>query len=138
MPSPFSRVRLFAMQWTVFATHWALLSRGFLQARILKWVAVPSSSGISPTQGSNTHLLCLLHWQVGSLPPAPPGKPQKQSVDVRYIQIDAVGKSKHVLTNFLPAPSVHLCQSDVEFSGYDSGLAYSFLLLCQSFLPHVF
>ena len=29
---------------------------------------------IFPTQGSNLHLLCLLHWQVGSLPLAPPGK----------------------------------------------------------------
>ena len=27
---------------------------------------------IFPTQGSNLHLLCLLHWQVGSLPLAPP------------------------------------------------------------------
>ena len=27
------------------------------------------------SQGSNLCLLCLLHWQVGSLPPAPPGKP---------------------------------------------------------------
>ena len=31
--------------------------------------------GIFPTQVSNPHLLCLLHWQVGSLPLAPPGKP---------------------------------------------------------------
>ena len=31
--------------------------------------------GIFPTQGSNPRLLCLLHWQVGSLPPAPPGMP---------------------------------------------------------------
>ena len=30
--------------------------------------------GLSPTQGSNQHLLCLLHWQSGSLPLAPPGK----------------------------------------------------------------
>ena len=30
--------------------------------------------GIFPTQGSNPHLLCLLHWQAGSLPLAPPGK----------------------------------------------------------------
>jgi len=30
--------------------------------------------GIFPTQGSNPHLLCLLHWQTGSLPLAPPGK----------------------------------------------------------------
>ena len=26
-------------------------------------------------QGSNSHLLCLLHWQAGSLPLGPPGKP---------------------------------------------------------------
>ena len=30
--------------------------------------------GIFPTQGSNLHLLHLLHWQVGSLPLMPPGK----------------------------------------------------------------
>ena len=29
--------------------------------------------GIFPTQGSNEHLLCLLHWQEGSLPLVPPG-----------------------------------------------------------------
>ena len=31
--------------------------------------------GTFPTQGSNPHLFCLLHWQAGSLPLAPPGKP---------------------------------------------------------------
>ena len=31
--------------------------------------------GIFPTQGSNLHLLCLLLWQVDSLPLAPFGKP---------------------------------------------------------------
>ena len=31
--------------------------------------------GIFPTQESNPSLLCLLHWQVGSLPLSPPGKP---------------------------------------------------------------
>ena len=30
--------------------------------------------GIFPTQGSSPHLLSLLHWQAGSLPPVPPGK----------------------------------------------------------------
>ena len=28
--------------------------------------------GIFPTQGQNSHLLCLLHWQAGSLPLALP------------------------------------------------------------------
>ena len=31
--------------------------------------------GIILTQGSNLHLLRPLHWQAGSLPLAPPGKP---------------------------------------------------------------
>ena len=29
------------------------------------------------TQGSNSHLQCCLHWQMGSLPLVPPGKPNK-------------------------------------------------------------
>ena len=32
--------------------------------------------GIFLTQGSNLYLLQLLHWQVGSLPLEPPGKPK--------------------------------------------------------------
>ena len=36
--------------------------------------------GIFLTQGSNPHLLGLLHWQAGSLPPAPPGKPKDDRV----------------------------------------------------------
>ena len=32
--------------------------------------------GIFQTQGSNPHLLRLNHWQAGSLPPGPAGKPQ--------------------------------------------------------------
>ena len=34
--------------------------------------------GIFSTQGSNLHLLCLLHWQAGSLPLAQLGKPTHQ------------------------------------------------------------
>ena len=37
--------------------------------------------GIFPTQELNPHLLCLLHWQVGSLPLVPPEKfPWKELV----------------------------------------------------------
>ena len=46
---------------------------GILQARILEWVVIPFGKGIFPIQGSNPCLLCLLHWQVGSLPLVPPG-----------------------------------------------------------------
>ena len=49
--------------------------RGMLQARILEYIAMPSSREIFTTQGWNPCLLCLLHWQVGPLPLARPGKP---------------------------------------------------------------
>ena len=40
--------------------------------------------GIFLTQGSNWHLLCLLHWQAGSLPLALPGKPLRVGSDFKY------------------------------------------------------
>ena len=36
--------------------------------------------GIFPTQGSNPRLLCLMHWQAGSLPLVPPEKPKKKII----------------------------------------------------------
>ena len=39
---------------------------GILQARTLEWVAMPSSRGIFPTQGSNPCLLQLLYQQADS------------------------------------------------------------------------
>ena len=48
---------------------------GIVQARILKWVAIPSPGDLLLTQGSNPRLLHLLPWQVDSSPLAPPGNP---------------------------------------------------------------
>ena len=48
---------------------------GILQARMLDVGCCALLQGIFPTQGSNSYLLRLLHWQVGSLPLVPPGKP---------------------------------------------------------------
>ena len=47
----------------------------------MDWIAMPSSRassnpGIFPIQGSNLCVLHLLHWQAGSLPLLPPGKPK--------------------------------------------------------------
>ena len=77
---------------------------GILQARILEWVALPSSREFS-WPGIEPHLLYRLHWQVGSLPLAPPGKPYTaQSV--------LVAQSCLTLCNpmdcSLPGSSVHV------------------------------
>ena len=45
---------------------------GILQARILEGAVMPSSRASSQSR-DQTHVSCLLHWQVGFLPLAPPG-----------------------------------------------------------------
>ena len=68
----FSRVQLFATQWTV--AHQAPRFMGF--SRQDTGVGCRALlQGIFPILGSNPCLLCLLRWQLGSLPLAPPGKP---------------------------------------------------------------
>ena len=50
---------------------------GISQARrILEWITISSSKGSSQPRNRTRVSLCLLHWQVGALPLAPPGKPQ--------------------------------------------------------------
>jgi len=53
-----------------------ILCHGIFQARILEWVASALLQGIFTIHGWNPWLLCLLHWQVFSLPLKPPGKPE--------------------------------------------------------------
>ena len=45
-----------------------LLCPGIFPARVLKWVAMPSSRGSSPPRKTHLHLLRLLHGQADSLP----------------------------------------------------------------------
>ena len=52
--SNFSHVRLFVTLWTV--SHQAPLSMGILQARILEWVAMPSSRGSSQNRNNGSNL----------------------------------------------------------------------------------
>ena len=70
--SHFSHVQLFVTLWTV--------------ARLCPWDSPGKNTGLGChillleiflTQGSNLRLLSLLHWQVGSLPLAPPRKPKQ-------------------------------------------------------------
>ena len=53
-------------------------ANGILQARILEWVAMPSFRGSSQPR-DRTHVSCgSPHWQAGSLPLVPPGRPSWQ------------------------------------------------------------
>ena len=72
-----SCVQLPATLWAVACQ--ALLSVGF--SRQEYWSGFPCPPpGIFPIQGLNPCLLCLLHWQLGSLPQVLPGKPRASLV----------------------------------------------------------
>ena len=65
-----SVIRVSVTLWTV--AHQAPLSMGFSRQ---EWAGCHALlQGIFLTQGSNSHLLGLLHFQGGSLPPVLPGK----------------------------------------------------------------
>ena len=64
-----SRVQLLVTLWTV--AHQALLSMGILQARILEWVAMPSSMGSSQPR-DKTQVSCIA---ADCLPSESTGKP---------------------------------------------------------------
>ena len=60
---------------------------GILQARILEWVAVPSSRGSSGPRDQTRESYIYLHWQVGSLPLIPPRKPTECLLTLCYLFI---------------------------------------------------
>ena len=68
--SRFSCVWIFATPWTV--AHQAPLSIGFPRQEYWSRLLCPPPGDL-PNPG--IRLLCLLHWQICSLPLAPPGKP---------------------------------------------------------------
>ena len=81
--------------------------------------------GIFVTQGSNLHLLCLLHWnwQVGSLPLAPPAFDFFQSLSSIWIfatqtllhsRLPCVSPSPRVCSNSCLLS--HWCHSTISFS----------------------
>ena len=59
-----SHVQFFATPWTV--AHQAPLSMGFSRQEYQSGLPFPAS-GDPPQPGDQTHVLCLLHWQVDSL-----------------------------------------------------------------------
>ena len=54
------------------------------------WIGLPCPPpGVFLTQGLNLHLLHILHWQVGSLPLAPPG-------NLLFLLLAVIFSVKHV------------------------------------------
>ena len=78
----FSRVRLCVTLWTI--AHPRLLCPWDFPGQYTGVGCHALLQGIFPAQGLNPCLLCLLHWQMDSLPLAPPGKPMLLTVGCVY------------------------------------------------------
>ena len=117
MLSCFSHVQLFATLWTV-ACH-APLSMGFPRQEY--WGIFLAQRLKSPVS------LCLLHWQPGSLPQAPPGKPQMAWYPFLYCHIKLVFLLSTFL-NVLPPCGQHFPKS----TGYDTGQVWAELYAAHS------
>ena len=60
--------------------------------------------GIFPTEGSNLRLLRLLHWQAGTLPLAPPGKPHSTLQvfsNISCVRLCPCVTCDHITVNYL-------------------------------------
>ena len=70
--------------------------------------------GIFPTQGSNLHLLLLLHWQAESLTLMPTGKP----LAYHSVQFSSVAQSYPILCDHMnrSTPGLHVHYQLLEFT----------------------
>ena len=76
-------------------------AHGILQARILEWAAMLSSRG-SSWPWNQTCVSCVLHWQTGSLPLAPPREP----CNIFAFPLKPEGNQFPGLTHYLRAASI--------------------------------
>ena len=98
MLSRFSRVQLFAMLQT--GAYQAPLSIGFSRQEYWSGVPFPLPEDL-PDPGIKPESLCLLHWQVDSLPKAPPGKPKKTVLRIhKYKAGSSLSRSSSPLMEF--------------------------------------
>ena len=81
--------------------------------------------GIFLTQGLNLCLLSLLHWQVGSLPLVPPGKPARWS-----IPLEIRPQEVNPLLELEPAPGGLVVRQPWLWSGLSTCGLCSFSLPC--------
>ena len=112
MLSGFSCIQLFATLWT--KSHQASLSVGF--SRQVYWSGLPCPPpGDVLTQGPNLRLLCLLYWQAGSFPFAPPGKPSKCMENNREL---VNSRAKNKSGSLLIFVSVSFQHSELRIGSY--------------------
>ena len=94
--------------------------------------------GIFLTQGSNPCLLSCLHWQAGSLPTAPPGKPCIYSVQFSCSVVSDSLRPRDCSTPGLPVH--HQLRGLLKLMSIVSVMPSNHLILCHPLLllPSIF
>ena len=123
-----SHVWLFVTRWTV--DHQAPPSMGFCRQEYWSGFQCPSPGDL-PDPGINPHLLCLLHWQAGSLPLAPPGEPILELCIDQYWHVLSLWKWKLLSRDSLQPNGLY---SPWNSPGQNTGVG-SLSLLQGIFLP---
>ena len=105
--SRFSHVRLFATPWTV--AHQVALSTGY--SRQEYWSGLPCLlPGDLPNPGIKPTSLCLLLWQIGSLPLAPPGKLSNPQIKKVTLSVASCWKYLWTLLTFQGKLHLFICR----------------------------
>ena len=101
---------------------------GILQARILSGLDA-LLQGIFPTLGLNLHLLCLLHWQAGSLPLT-----QLFSHSVMWLFVTPWTAAHQASLSFI------ISRSLLKLKSIESVMPFNHLILCHPLLllPSIF
>ena len=81
---------------------------GILQARILEWVAMPSSRGSSQPRDQTSP------WQAVSLPLVPPGKPKRRAIGTLSEERMPLGRKRKQKLRALKTSNVNIGASSTE------------------------
>ena len=81
--------------------HQAPLSMGFSRQEYWSGLPCPPPQDL-PDPGTEPIFLCLLHWQEGSLPLVPPGKPEGQAIPLEIMTTSPLPNSNCALSSKVP------------------------------------
>ena len=96
--------------------------------------------GIFLTWGSNPHPLHLLHWQAGSLPPAPPEKPSLLLSSVQFSRSVMSDSLQPMDCSTPDSPVLHCLPEFAQTHVHESETPSNHLILCHPLLllPSIF
>ena len=97
------------------------------------WSRLPCPPArIFPTQGSNSCVLCVLHWQVGSLPLTPPGRSRQNLRNIQkciYVAHSCTGWQPSTIDLNWACPAICICLGSSESCW--SGMSSAGWLVCS-------